>query len=209
MSVNKAGECSSCEWRVKFDTNQRIRIIQDSQKLISNSKNTKTVFSRYKVLFEHLEAIAGYEARGYSLMEPSATTLLSGYLKSRQETASLTIKSEIESIEHKASLQISAKPKINDLNKALLKIAEWKKEFIGFGVDDLLETEEVRIQQNIHSIRLAAFMTEYDKAIFMGKKDRAKAQLQEALYFVKTDMIPDEQQVHIISDIEAKLKELS
>jgi hypothetical protein len=208
IRVNKAGDCSSCERKIKLESQQRIRIIQDSEKLILSSKNTRTIFVRYKVLFEHLEILAGYESRGYSLINPPAMSLLAHHLKARHDIAYRAIKSDLESIEQKAGLQISHKSKITDLNKALMKIAEWKKEFIGFGVDDLLGEEEDRLKRNVHSIQLETFLGEYEKAVFMGKKDKAKTQLKEALYFIKTDMIPDETQAQTISDIEAKLASL-
>jgi len=206
--VDKKGLCGSCGPKIRFDFNQRYRIISDSLELISNSKSMKTVMHRIDVLLEHANVIAQYEAKGISLMTPSANEIISRYSQMKLGLIENYIREEIEKIRTKANLALSSKSKIAEINKVLLKIAEWKSEYSDKKVSEILISEEESIRQSIHKMQLQLFIDEAEKALFMKQSKKALNKFQEALYFLKTDMIPDESQQDIIAHIEKKIMDI-
>lgn len=208
VSTNENGVCNSCISRAKFDFNQRYRIIIESQRIISESKSFKTIISRIDTLIEHARYIAKYEAWGMQLMTPLASALISSYSNKKIVLIKQFVADEIDKIKTKAEIVISPKSKISENNKVLLKIAEWRKEFPGEEISAVLETEDKNTRKIVRELQLKTFLEEAEKAIFMDQKQKAIAKFQEALYFIKTDEIPDDQQVEIVDDIEKKIAAL-
>jgi len=203
--VDKNGLCAACAWKYQFDFDQRIRIISDCQKIIADSKSLKTKLHRIDVLLEHTKIISQYEAKGMNFMTPSAKELFSNYSQNKIDLIKNSIREEINKIRTKADLLLSPKSKISETNKILLKIAEWKNEYPDKKISEILISEEKTTTQSIHNMQLQLFIDEADKAFFMKQSTKALNKLQEALYFIKTDMIPDESQRDIISNIEKKI----
>jgi hypothetical protein len=208
VSTNKNGVCNSCISLAKFDFNQRYRIISESQRIISESKSFKTVLSRIDTLIEHAQYIAKYEAWGMQLMTPLASALISSYSNKKIVLIKQFITDEIDNIRTKADIVISPKSKISENNKVLVKIAEWKKEFPGEEISAILEAEENTTHKIVWDLQLKTFLEEAEKAIFMDQKNKAITIFQEALYFIKTDEIPDDQQAEIIEDIKKRIAAL-
>ena len=70
------------------------------------------------------------------------------------------------------------------------------------------ETIELELKSLIHKTKLDKFLEAAKKAEFKGNKKKAIDQYQEALYFIRNDDVPDDQQGQYIEKIESKLKEL-
>ena len=70
LSVDRNKLCRNCQATIYFDVQQRLRIIQDSQKLIEKSKNFKTRIGRIDTLLEHIQALKKYEEKNITTLEP-------------------------------------------------------------------------------------------------------------------------------------------
>lgn len=208
LFLDKAGLCGRCASQMKFDFDQRYRIIEDSQKIIANSKSLKTILHRMHALEEHLTVVAKYEAYGTSLMTPPASAVLAHYADMKRGLIEKAINEEITAVYNKASVLLSIKSKITETNKVLVKIAAWRNDYAGENIDSLLNEEEAKAAKLVHDLQLKAFLEEAEKAMFMGQKNRATGKFQEALYFLKTDAIADEQQRGVVEDIEKKIASL-
>ena len=160
------------------------------------------------VLTEHLTVIAKYESEGVSLMTPPANELLSRYTDKRKLLIEKDIKEQISAIYNKTSTFLSTKSKITETNKILTKIMAWRSEYSNENIEARLDDEEKAAAKIVHDLQLSAYLEEADKAIFMNQKSKALNKFQEALYFIKTDKIPDDYQSKTIAEIEKKIADI-
>jgi hypothetical protein len=63
----KFGLCDDCENFVILDLKNRIRIINDSERIIKTSNNPKTRSSRCKLLKEQIEYLLEYQRKGVDI----------------------------------------------------------------------------------------------------------------------------------------------
>ncbi len=68
---------------------------------------------------------------------------------------------------------------------------------------------EARVRRFSHQTQLNAYLEAARKAEFKGQKKKALDQYLEALYFLRSDEIDDSLQAEKISELEAKISELS
>lgn len=206
LLVSANGLCKSCESIVVMDVQQRGRIINDSMKLVAESKNMKTRLSRCDLLIEHAQALLEYEHKGIPTVSPFPSQLLSEYTAMRDQIVLEGVTAEVEKALTKAEIAVKPSTSINEANKALLKIQEGKQELRDQAKLDQLEA---RVRRFRHEKQLNAYLEAARKAEFKGQKKKALEQYQEALYFLKTDEIEDSLQAEEISKIEAKISEIT
>jgi len=206
LSVSANGLCNSCEPIVVMDVQQRGRIVNDCMKLVAESKNMKTRLSRCDLLIEHAQALLEYEHKGISTVSPSPSQLLTEYTAMRDQIVLEGVTAEVEKALAKAEIAATPRTSINEANKALLKIREGKQELRD---QSKLNQLEARVRRFSHETQLNAYLEAARKAEFKGQKKKALDQYQEALYFLRSDEIDDSLQVEKISEIEAKISELS
>lgn len=206
LSVSANGLCNSCEPIVVMDVQQRGRVINDCMKLVAESKNMKTRLSRCDLLVEHAQALLEYEHKGIPTVSPSPSQLLTEYTAMRDQIVLEGVTAEVEKALAKAEIAATPRTSINEANKALLKIREDKQELRDQAKLDQLEA---RVRRFSHETQLNAYIEAARKAEFKGQKKKALDQYQEALYFLRSDEIDDSLQAEKISEIEAKISELS
>jgi len=85
LRVDSNGLCDDCASFVPIDISYRIRIVNDSIRLISNSSNLKTRLSRCIVAEEHLIALVKYEQLGIKFPDPPPSSLLQTVIALRAE----------------------------------------------------------------------------------------------------------------------------
>jgi len=205
LSVTREGLCKTCHPIVAMDVGQRGRIINDSVRLIEESKKLDTQISRCNLLLEHAAALAEYEKRGIPTVKPPPSALLREYTERRDELILQGLEAVVETAQARASVATTTKPKINQLSKALLKVREYKTKTSDPASLDALETKLVSL---IHQTELDGYLDRARKAEFKGRWKKALDQYYEALYFLKHDEIDDSLQADHISAIEAKIAEL-
>ena len=209
LSVDRNKLCKRCQSQIYLEFQQRLRIIQDSQKLIEKSKNFKTRISRIDVLIEHVRALKQYEEKNISTLEPVPSECEKNYLGLKNELIYEDIVSSIEKTMNKAKLGLSAKTKMNEANKAILTIMERRGELQEEDKIKNLKKTEKDIRDFIHQAQLDDYIESAKKAEFKGQKSKALDKYQEALYFLQTDEIDDALQKENIEEIKKKIKELT
>jgi hypothetical protein len=205
LSVNRDGLCKSCEPIVVNDIQQHARIINDSMKLVEESKNIKTKLSRCDLLIQHAKRIQEYENRGIPTIDPLPSELVDEYTSERDQIIVIGLKEEVKKALAKADLAVTITSKINNANKALLQIQEYKPELIN---PDLINDLENKVKKYVQEIQLQSYLENAKKAEFKGNVKKAIDQYQEALYFLKNDDIDDSLQKEQISTIENKIFKL-
>jgi len=209
VSVDRNNLCRNCQPAIYLDIQQRGRIVEESQKLIEKSENFKTRIHRIGVILEHAQALTQYEEKGVSTITPPPSECEKHYIDLKNELTYENITSEIEKIMNKAKIALSAKTKMTEANKAVLKIIERKKELQDEDKIDNLNKKEKDIKNFMHKTQLNEFLEEAKKAEFKGQQSKALDKYQEALYFLQTDEIDDSLQKEKIDGIKSKISELS
>jgi len=189
-----------------MDVQNKLRIINDSSRIIDESKNLKTKLSRCALIIQMATELLDYENKGIKVINPTPSVFIETYKNNRDEIILESIKQAIERAISKTKLAVTTKTKINELNKVLLLIQENKDELMDSSKTDLLEKE---LLEKKHKIQLDGFLEEAKKAAFKGQKKKALDQYKEALYFLKTDDIDDNLQKGYIKTINQKITELS
>jgi len=209
LSVDRNKLCRNCQATIYFDFQQRLRIIQDSQKIIEKSKNFKTRIGRIDTLLEHVQALKKYEDKNITTLEPKPSEVEKTFFKIRGELIFENIMEEIDNIINKAKLGLTPKTKMNEANKALIKINERRREIQEEDKINVIEEKYKEIKKFIHETKLNEFIEEAKKAEFKGQKPKAFDKYQEALYFLQTDEIDDSLQKEKIDELKAKISELT
>lgn len=206
LVVSANGLCNSCEPIVVMDVEQRGRIINDCVELVAESKNMKTRLSRCDLLVEHAQALLEYEQKGIPTISPPPSELLTEYTPMRNQIVLEGVTAEVEKALAKAEIAATSRTSINEANKALLKIRDGKQELHD---QTKLDQLEARVRRFLHQTQLNAYLEAARKAEFKGQKKKALDQYLEALYFLRNDEIDDSLQAEKISELEAKISELS
>jgi len=191
LSVDKNKLCRNCQGKIYFDLQQRIRIIQDSQKLIEKSKNFNTRIGRIDTLLEHVQALKKYEDKNITTLELPPSEVEKAYLRIRSELIFEDINEEIDKIMNKAKLGLTPRTKMNEANKALVKINERRREIQEEDKITVIEKKEKEIKTFIHKTQLNEYIEEAKKAEFKGQKSKALDKYQEALYFLQKENIDE------------------
>ncbi len=209
LSVDKNGLCRRCQTIIYSDIQQRLRIIEDSQKLIEKSKNFNTIIGRVDTFLEQVQELKKYEEKGITTLEPPPSELEEKIYVLKEEIIFENIVEEIDKIMSKAKLALTPKTKMSGANKALITINERKGEVQEEDKINKIEEKEKEIKKFIHETKLNEYLDEAKKAEFKGKKAKALDKYQEALYFLQNDEIDNLLQKEKIDELKAKISELT
>jgi len=206
LSVDSNGLCKNCAPIVYLAAEQRIRIMNDSVRLVTESKKMKTRLSRCDLILEHAEALLKYEEKGISVISPPPSKFIEKYTEMRDLIVLEGVNEEVEKSLEKAEIETSHKKSANEISKALIKIKEGKRELKNPSMLDELESK-------IESIKYKTELNEYienaQRFEFKGKERKALDQYQEALFFIKSKKIENIITSDKINEIENKINELS
>ncbi len=209
LSVDKNGLCRRCQAIIYSDIQQRLRIIEDSQKLIEESKNFSTRIGRVDTFLKQIHELKKYEEKKITTLEPVPSEIEKKLYKLREELIFENIVEEIDKIMNKAKLALTPKTKMSGANKALIRINERKEEVQEEEKIKEIEEKEKELKKFIHDTKLNEYLDEAKKAEFKGKKTKALDKYQEALYFLQNDEIDDSLQKEKINELKAKISELT
>lgn len=205
LSVDSNGLCGNCSPSVVLDITQRTRIMSDSLKLAREGKTFSTRISRCDLLLEHAEHLLEYERKGIPTLTPLPSELIEEFKRYRGELVLEEAMQVAEKAKAKAEVAATATSKQNALGAGLLKVRE-----IMQNNEDVIAIGgiELELKTLMRKAKLDGFLEAAKKAEFKGNKKKAIDQYQEALYFIRNDDVPDDQQNEEIRQIEAKLKDL-
>jgi hypothetical protein len=117
------------------------------------------------------------------------------------EQIDLTVKKAHE----KAEDSLSPRSKMSAYKSALLKVREFANEH---NIRSRIDIYEQELLTAAYRAEFEIYLDLAHKAEFKGNTQKAIDQYQEALYLLKTDNIPDDEQVSVIYILEEKIKEL-
>jgi len=179
--------------------------MSDSLKLAREGKTFSTRISRCDLLLEHAEHLLEYERKGIPTLTPLPSELIEEFKRYRGELVLEEAMQVAEKAKAKAEVAATATSKQNALGAGLLKVRE-----IMQNNEDVIAIGgiELELKTLMRKAKLDGFLEAAKKAEFKGNKKKAIDQYQEALYFIRNDDVPDDQQNEEIRQIEAKLKDL-
>lgn len=205
LSVDSNGLCGNCSSGVVLDITQRTRVMGDCLRLAREGKTFATRLSRCDLLLEHAEDLLQYEKKGIPTLSPSPSEILSEFRGYRDELILEEANNVAQKAKAKSEVASTTTAKHNALASGLLKAQEIIQNNSKSSIGDELERE---LKALMHNVKLDGFLEAAKKAEFKGNKKKAIDQYQEALFFIRNDDVPDNQQRSKIGQIEAKLKEL-
>lgn len=206
LSVNQHGLCSTCNTGLAIEAESRLRVLNESVKIIESTKNLATRLSRCNVVIEQAQALIKYENLGIPVITPPPSKIAQTYLDNKLIFVKEGLLEDSRQALEKAKLASTTNAKVTALSKVVLKIMDYKREYTN--VKDL-EIMENGLRKAIQEIQLSAFLDDAKKAEFKGNKKKALDKYYEALYFLQHDDVDDALQRDSINNIEAKIKEFS
>jgi predicted DNA-binding protein YlxM (UPF0122 family) len=203
--VNKDGLCKRCESEISFNVSQHLRVIIDSENIITKTKKLDTLISRCNVVIDKASELLKYEEKDIPTTTPKPSEVINKHKILIDTSVKEIAQEEFEKLKEENSLIDSIKTKVTKLNKFLIKLKEYKENLIEKNIiNDLEET----LKNLIHKTHLNGHLEEAEKFEFKGQQKKALDQYYEALYFLKKDDIDDSLQKDKINFIESKIKEL-
>jgi len=106
-----------------------VRIINDSAKLVVESKNLSTRLSRCDLAIQHLEYMRDtYERRGIWLLDEPSEQKLAKFLEARDECVVEDVQARMEVAKQKAAVASTPASRANAFSPVLLAISTGRKE---------------------------------------------------------------------------------
>jgi len=204
-STDANGLCAQCAPAVILQIQSTGRVVVESLKLAQQGKTFKTRLSRCDLLAERAAELLPLEQRGIPTITPPPSELLRHAAELRNEIILESAEQVAKTARDKADVATTSRAKSNAFSSGYLKakdILEQSSE-PGSGAAILAE-----MKSGTHRAILDGFLEAARKAEFKGNQKKAIDQYQEALFFIKNDEIPDEQQATEIGVIESAIEKL-
>jgi hypothetical protein len=183
-----------------------LKVINESVKLVENSKNLDTQLSRCDTIIENAQALMKYEDKHITVTNPQPSQYISHYTSIKTSLVDTGLADEVRRAFEKSNIGTTSNAKTSPLVKVALRINDYRQKYPG---NKKLELLERGVKKSIGEIQFQSIIKNAHLAEFKGNKKKALDQYYEALFFLINDDIPDSFQANEISEIEAKIKELS
>ena len=205
LSTNREGLCGSCAIVWKEEVSQSLRIAKQSLQIASSTKKLDTMLSRLKLALDKFHELLKYERRGIATTEPSPSEGIKTIKTGRQTMVLEWVEQEFANARSKSQTGTTPASKIRPYTKLLENFSSIYTE-----LDDVKEIKEIEsdVRQEMDTVRLSVEIERAEKLAFKGQKKRACNAYLDALYLLRKDSIPDDQQRTEILEIESKIKEL-
>ena len=203
LSVSEHGLCNACHTPVVVDINQRMSRVNESMRIIQNSKVLGTQLHRFELIQEDLNVLCEYEEKGIA---HGASKLLDTLDAFREDVIANNIKAAVDSAIAKADAAPSAKQSMTAASKALLTINEGLQELPGN--NELIACKH-RVNKYVSDAKLNSVLDSAKLAEFKGKTNRAIDLYKEALFHLNNIDDKDQWQLEQVAEIETRIKELS
>jgi len=206
LTVSKYGLCKNCEGPVMASIESIGRVIYESMKIANESKNLNTKIKRLDTMIDMSKKLQEeFIDRGINpLTGDSPQTIIEKAEKAKLENIEIELRKKVEFHLEKARRAQTSKTMISNADKALDELLKFNQEY-----DYENKELELEIHAFIHKANYEGLVLEAEKFEFKDNVKKAIDKYQEALFFLKRDGIPDEQQQELISSLETKIEELS
>lgn len=154
-----------------------LEIINDSIKIVTESKNLDTRLSRLDLLLQHANALLKYEQRGISITDPQPSFFIGKFGGMRDRIIVESLGKAFETASSKAAVATTITSKVNILSKVLLKIREFKAKA---NHPESLDALEKQVAAAIQKYQLDGYLNAARKAEFKDQKKKALDQYYES-----------------------------
>lgn len=204
MSVDVYGLCKRCQ-PIIVNALEHARVIEQSVPFVRDGKTFSTRLSRCDTVLQHAESLIEFEQKGISTISPAPSAYIETFGAIRKELVIEEAHKAARKATEKASVVSTPSAKERALAAGILKVRE-----ITESLDNREEADaiEQRLRNEVHRATLEGFLEAARKAEFKGNTKKAIDQYQEALFLLKNDHIPDEEQHSQLDEIQTKLNEL-
>ncbi len=205
LSLSQIGLCKQCHAIVTLEVSQRSRIIDESLKLVRESKKLETRLSRCELVIQHVNELSKYDRREIPTLQRPLSDILEDCDKLREAIIVESLTEETENVMRRVGVAVTVRTKVNQLNKLILRIREYRGKCAGVAELDGLEQ---RVKNTIHQVQLYEYLDAASRAEFKGNKKAALDSYYDALYLLRHDEIDDALQADHIQTLEQKIVEL-
>ena len=188
LSLSEEGLCRNCKTRIALETSGRVRIINESRKLVDKSTNLGTRISRCDIIIEKTKELLKYEELGIHITNPLPSVYIADYTQKRDEIIVETLQTEFQSAAEKVALPGTLASKVGALQKVLSRAQEYAGKVVDREPLDRMAREVLNL---ISRARLASYMEDADKAVFKGQRKKALDRYLEALYLLEHELAND------------------
>ena len=206
LSLNKVGICATCEPAYIESVESCVRVIEQSLKIAGSTKRLDTMLSRYGTALDACRQLRRYEERGIeTLSTHHPSEVMRDIRQERLDRVEEWLDDQLLAARVKSQAATTASATVRPYSKLLEKMGDIYTE-----LPDVASVEEieVRIRREMDSVRLKAEIDRAEKLAFKGQKKRACEAYLDALYLLRTDSTPDEEQATEIAMVESKIRKL-
>ena len=205
ITVNINGLCKSCANYIAVEVQSRLRVLDDSHRIIETSKNYKTLMTRYDVILENAKELLKYELSGIETINPKPSEIIEMAKADKEDCTINEIRTAIYKSIQKSELGSTPSGKTNPLTKCMVKILELRED-----LEDktLFDEYEDNLSLYIHKTKFSIIVDEAKKLEFKENYKKALDQFQDALYYIKSNSLEREVLQGNIKVLESKIDEL-
>lgn len=199
------GTCERCASVVRTCVESNVHVLNDSYRIVRESKSYATRLSRLGVIEQQLGALIDYSSKGLKFSGCDPRQMADGLSELRRDVIFQEVANTLGSARQKAAVAATAKQRVAAFAKALLRVQEVSKELPDpVAVQAAIE----ELAREIHQATVDGYVGEAEKAEFKNQLKKALDRYQEALYFLTTDRVPDDAQMELIEKLKVKIASL-
>ncbi|MFA1820598.1 hypothetical protein ACDX78_10505 [Virgibacillus oceani] len=204
LQVSKAGLCNNCHRPVIASLESVLKVLDESVKLVNNSKSFNTRIGRVDLAIEKCDDLYNeFWSKGITVFEPNPHEAKEKLLKEKEKIISDEIHNLVKKHIEKAKRAKTVKTKISNADKALDELLKFNQQY-NYENKELENT----IHAFIHKAQYDDYIETAEKHEFKGDFKKAIDKYQDALFFLKKDDIPDDSQKPLIDELEGKISKL-
>ncbi len=205
MPTNNQGLCNPCAVDWEEEVSYTLRVGNESLEIASKTRKLDTMLSRLQLALDSFHKLLKYEKRGIPTTQPLPSKNIEKIKTNRQAAVSEWIDQELVNARSKSLAGTTPASKTRPYTKILESFS-----IVYTELDDVEEIRktELAVRQEMDAVRLGVEIERAEKLAFKAQKKRACDAYLDALYLLRKDSIPDDQQRTQIIEIESKIKEL-
>ncbi|UEX79755.1 hypothetical protein [Sediminicurvatus halobius] len=205
LGKDKDGICTKCQKKVNPQKSEVMRLLDEYTEHIRNSKKLDTTLFYYKLGLMALENLKMFEDRGISTIDPPPSQAIQEWREERAKKVLEPLNTQRILARSKSENAITVSGKIEPFSKVLEQVTEYQIQFED--IDELQEFEH-EVRKEIADTIAHAHLHEAEKAEFKGQNKKALEIYLEALFSIRKDNVPDDEQSQLIEKIESKIEHL-
>lgn len=205
LTVNSKGVCENCGQALILESETTIRVVEESYRIATKTKNIDTMLSRLAVAENRAMDLMGVA----ELIEisPHPESVIETIASAREQLVVAWIDRELLSARSKSTTATTPAGKIRGYSKLLEKIAMINDQ-VEPDIAEQIKEKSLLIRKEFDGARFKIEMEKADKLEFRGQKKCACDAYIDALYLLYNDSILDEDQKREMEYVKSKIEEL-